>query len=92
MQELLSRSQDTKGLLRDQEFYELRLFDSESAGGLVYCVREAHAQWDDKDGDIMWEEQPVKVFATLQEAKTWYSERRLILAQQGLIHSVMDLL
>lgn len=41
MQELLSRPEDLKGPLRDQEFYELRLFDPESAGERVYCVREA---------------------------------------------------
>ena len=42
MQEMLSKTDDPKTPLHDQEFYELRLYDSESAGNPVYCVREAH--------------------------------------------------
>jgi hypothetical protein len=74
-----------------QEFYELFLHDSKSAGKLVYYVREAHALWSEIDGQIMWEEEQVQVFNTHEEANKRYAERRLTLAQQVFIHSDMDL-
>jgi len=37
MQEVLSKTDDPKVALRDQEFYELRLYDSDVAGEPVYC-------------------------------------------------------
>jgi hypothetical protein len=92
MQELLSKSEDLKGPMRDQEFYELRLYDSKSAGKLVYCVREAHAQWCEVDGQIMWEEEQIQVFMTHEKAKKRYAELRLALVQRGFIHLDMDLL
>jgi hypothetical protein len=91
MQELLSKSEDLKGHLRDQEFYELRLYDLKSADKLVYCVGEAHAQWCEVDGQIMWDMDNVQEFLTFQEAKAWYSARRLALAQLGFINSDVDL-
>jgi hypothetical protein len=91
MQEVLSRSEDTKTPLSEQEFYELRLYDSDSAGEPVYCVREARAWWNEDSKQEVWDEPRIEVFATLQEAKTRYSERRLALAQLGFIHSDMDL-
>ena len=90
MQELLSKSEDLKNPLRDQEFYELCLYDSRSAGKLVYCVREAHAQWSEVDRQTMWEQEQAQVFMTHDEAKKRYAERRLALARQGFIHSDMD--
>lgn len=86
MKELLSKSLDFKSSPRDLEFYELRLYDSKSGGELVYCVREAHAQWSELDEQIMWEEDHVQVFVKHEEAKKRYAERRLALAQQGFIH------
>jgi hypothetical protein len=90
MQEVLSRADDTKTPLREQEFYELRLYDSDSAGEPVYCVREARAWWNEENKQ-MWSEPWIEVFSTLREAKKRYSERRLVLAQLGFIHSDMDL-
>jgi len=92
MQEVLSKTDDPKTPLRDQEFYELRLYDSESAGNPVYCVREAHAQWSDKDGQIMWDDEQVHVLVTQEAAKKRYAKLRLALAQRGFIYSGMDLL
>jgi hypothetical protein len=50
MQEILSKTNDPKVPLRDQEFYELRLYDSESGGEPVYCLRQARAQRNDEAG------------------------------------------
>ena len=91
MQEILSKTDDPKAPLRDQKFYELRLFDSDRAGEPVYCVREARAWWDEEAGQIVWDQELVQSFVTDQEAKERYTARRLALAEKGFIYSDMDL-
>jgi hypothetical protein len=41
---------------------------------------------------MAWDDVHVEAFATLDEAKMRYAERRLALAQKGFIDSDMDLL
>jgi hypothetical protein len=91
MQEVLSKTCDTNVPLREQEFFELSLFDMAHELGTRYSVRQAHAQWDDKDGQVMWDQEEVDHFWILGEARKRYAERRLALAQQGFIYSDMDL-
>ena len=91
MQEVLSKTVDSKVPLRDQEFYELRLYDSNASGEPVYYVREARAHWDDDAGQIVWDQEQVQAFVTHQEAKECYSTLRLALAKKGFIYSDMDL-
>ena len=91
MQEVLSKTDDPKAPLLNQEFYELSLRDSDSAGEPVYHVREARALWDEESGKIVWDEERIEQVATLQEAKERYAARRLLLAQKGFIYSDMDL-
>jgi hypothetical protein len=91
MQEVLSKTDDPKVALRDQEFYELRLYDSDVAGDPVYCVGEVRARWDDEAGHIVWDEEQVQAFMTHQEAKQQYAARRVALVQKGYIYSDMDL-
>jgi len=91
MQELISTFVDPKAPTRDREFYELRLYDSESDGKPVYHVREARARWDEESGKIVWDEERIEQVATLQEAKERYAARRLLLVQRGFIYSDMDL-
>jgi hypothetical protein len=90
MQEILSKTDDPKGPLRDQEFYELRLYDSQSGSEPVYCVRQARARWNDEAGDAVWDDEQVQAFATHQEAKERYEAQRRALADKGFIHSDMD--
>ena len=82
MHELLSNTDadDPKIPPSEQEFWELRLYESDSAGEPVYCVREARALWNDESNQHVWDEPEIQAFATLQEAKL------------GFIHSDMDLL
>ena len=91
MQEVLSKTDDPNAPLRDQEFYELRIYDSDSAGEPVYCVREARAQWNDSIKGVEWDEPEIGAFGTLQEAKERYATRRQALAEKGFIYSDMDL-
>ena len=90
MQEVLSKTDDPKAPLLGQEFYELRLYDSDSAGEPVYYVREARARWNASIKGVEWDEPQIEAFATHQEAKERYAARRLLLAQRGFIYSDMD--
>ena len=55
-----------------------------------YCVRQAHAEWNDFDGQVMWNQEEIEHFWILNEAKRRYAERRLSLAEKGFIHPDMD--
>jgi len=91
MQEVLSKTDDPKAPLRDQEFYELNIYDSESAGEPVYYVREARARWDEESGQIVWTEEQIEKCTTSEEAKQRYAKRRRGLVERGFIYSDMDL-
>ena len=91
MQEVLAKTDDPKAPLRGQEFYELFLYDSKVSGMPVFCVREAHAEWSEMDGQIMWDKEQVHTFVSHQEAKEHYAVRKLALAEQGFIYSDMEM-
>jgi hypothetical protein len=91
MQEVLSKTVDPEAPLRGQEFYELSLRDEAYDLGTRYCVRQAHAEWSEIDGQVMWNQEEVEHFWILDEAKRRYAERRLALAEKGFIYSDMDM-
>ena len=91
MQEVLSKTVDQEAPLRGQEFYELSLRDEANDLGTRYCVRQAHAEWSEIDGQVMWNQEKVEHFWILDEAKRRYAERRLALAEKGFIYSDMDM-
>jgi resolvase-like protein len=76
MQEILSRTDDSKAPLRDQEFYELRLDDSDEMWDRQFVVREAHAQWHEECGQVVWDEAETEILPTLEEAKERYANYR----------------
>ena len=91
MQEVLSKTDDPKMPLREQEFFELSLLDEANELGNRYYVRQAHAEWSEIDGQIMWDQGEIERFWILDEAKRRYAERRLALTERGFIHSDMEL-
>jgi hypothetical protein len=90
MQEVLTRTVDPTAPLQGQEFYELNLVDEAHDLGTRYCVRQAHAEWSEIDGQVMWDDEQVEYFWILNEAKRRYAERRIALAEEGFIYSDMD--
>jgi len=92
MQEVLSKTDDPKTSLSEQEFYELSLLDEANDLGTRHCLRQAHAKWSEMDGQIMWAREEVEYFWILNQAKQRYEERKLALAKKGFIYSDMDLL
>lgn len=91
MQEVLSNTDDPRIPLREQEFFELSLLNEANDLGTRYCVRQAHAEWSDIDGQIMWDQEEVDHFWVLGEARKRYVERKFALAEKGFIYSDMDL-
>ena len=69
MQELLSKADDSKIPLSEQEFYELRLDDSTDIWRPGFIVKQAYAQWSEIDRQIMWDEFESERLPTLEEAK-----------------------
>jgi hypothetical protein len=90
MQEVLSRTVDPKVPLSGQEFYELSLIEEASGLGTQYCVRQAHAEWNEIDQQITWDSEETDYIWVLGEAKRRYAERRLKLVEMGFIYSDMD--
>ena len=90
MQEVLSKSDNPKVPLSEQEYYELSLLDEANNLGTRYCVRQAHAEWSEIDGQIMWDQEEVEYFWILDRAKQRYAERRRALAEKGFIYSDLD--
>jgi hypothetical protein len=91
MQEVLTKTDDPEVPLRAQEFFELSLLDEANDLGTRNCVRQAHAEWSEIDGQIMWDQEESEHFWILNGAKRRYAERRLALAEKGFIYSDMDL-
>jgi ferric iron reductase protein FhuF len=90
MQEILSRTSNPNAPLSGQEFYELSLLDVANDLRARYCVRQAHAEWSDIDGQIMWDQEETDLFWLLNEAKQRYAERKRSLAESGFIYSDLD--
>jgi hypothetical protein len=90
MQEVLSKTADSEAPIQGQEFYELSMLDEANDLGTQYCVRQAHAEWSEIDGQVMWDQEEINHFWILSEAKKRYEERRLVLAEKGFIYSDMD--
>jgi hypothetical protein len=90
VQEVLSRTVDPKAPLKGQEFYELRLDDSDDIWRPGFIVTQAHAKWSEINQQVIWDETESEQCLTYDHAKQRYEARRLALAQQGFLYSDMD--
>ncbi|MFP5234330.1 MAG: hypothetical protein ACLGSD_00385 [Acidobacteriota bacterium] len=90
MQEVLSKTVDPKAPLEGQEFYELRIDDSDDIWRPGFIVVEAHAAWSVADKQIVWDESEFERCETYAQAKDRYEARRRALTQKGFIYSDMD--
>lgn len=92
MEEILSQTPDSSKLSDGAQFIELRLSDiGPDSEYPSFWVTETVAQWDAADSRIMWDDPQLHPFATLEDARGWYEERRRILAEEGFSNSDMDL-
>lgn len=90
MQEILSKTDNASAPLKTQEFYELRLDDSDDLSKGRQVIRQSHARWDEAEGWVVWGQSEIEYVETLKEAKRRYEARRAALGLQGFIYSDMD--
>ena len=90
MQEVLAKPGYENLLLAEQEFYELRLDESEDTRNRSFIVRLAHAEWSEIDGQFMFDDFQSQPCADLQQAKRQYEAWRQALVDNGFSHSDMD--
>jgi hypothetical protein len=88
MQEVFSRIEQPGVSLHDQEFYELRLYDSEDAWCPAHMLMQSRTMWSEVDGQFMWDEIETDSFPTLNKAQERYAARRSALAAKGF--AVLD--
>ena len=53
---------DLKSPLQDQKFFGLNLLDAHIQRGILYSIKQAHAQWPDIDAQVMWDQEEVEHF------------------------------
>jgi hypothetical protein len=91
MQEVLSQNPDSSEPSDGAQFIELRLSDiGPDEQYPSFWVTETLAQWDATNKRIMRDAPQLYSFATLDEARGWYEERRRVLAEKGFRYSDMD--
>jgi hypothetical protein len=90
IEEILSKTVDPKTPVEELEYYDLSLLDEANDLGTRHRIRQAHGEWSEIDGQIMWGEEEVEYFWILEVAKQRYEERRRALAEKGFIYSDMD--
>lgn len=86
---MLTKNIDTKIPLKKQQFYQLSLQDEANDLGISHCVRRAHAEWSEIDGQVMWDQREVEYFWIQAQAKERYEDRKRALAERGFIYSDM---
>ena len=85
MEELFSKLHDSSIPLNDQEFYELRLWDSADIWMPEFMVMQSRATWREGDRRFTWDESEVEQFPTLDKAKERYAARTLALTDRGFV-------
>jgi hypothetical protein len=91
MQEVLSRIEQPGVALHDQEFYELRLYDSDNIWRPGLMIMQSRATWSEVDRQFMWDEIETERFLTLEVAEERYAARRRALVEAGFSVSDMDI-
>ncbi len=90
MQEVFSRIEQPGVSLQDQEFYELRLYDSDDTWCAAHMIMQSRATWSEVDGQFMWDEIETERFVALEKAQERYAARSIALAERGFVVSDMD--
>jgi hypothetical protein len=89
-QEVLSKPGFEALPLPEQEFYELRIEESNDIWRPGFVVKQFHVQWSEIDGQVMWEGVGVERWPMLETAKERCEEWRKSLAAKGFTQSDLD--
>jgi hypothetical protein len=82
MREKLSRTDDLHVLLKDLEYYELHLYDSDNPWRPGYVVQQSRATWSEIDRQVMFDEIETEILTTFERAAERYAARRFALARK----------
>lgn len=89
-QEILSRPDEEKKPLKEQEYVELRIDDLTDSYLARFAITEWRIRWSEADHQFMWEDQLRELWPSLQTAQNRYEARLRSLKEQGFTHSDMD--
>ena len=91
MEEVFSRNRDSFALPDGEQFVELRLSDIGPDNEYPsFWVTETVFQWDATKKVLMKDDPQLYSFDTLDEARSWYEERRRELNKKGYKYSDLD--
>jgi hypothetical protein len=91
MQEVLSKPGYEKLPLSEQEFFELRIEDSEDGSPQGFVVKQTHALWSEIDQRFLWRDPEWEHLPTIEQAQERYQARLQALRAKGFTQSDMDL-
>lgn len=91
MQEILSKPGYEKLQRSEQEFYELRVDDSDDTRRPGFIVKQARASRNERDTEFIWGDYEWERLPTLKEARERYEARREALRAKGFTCSDIDL-
>ena len=83
MEEVFSKLENSSIPLNDQEFYELRFWDTGDTWKPEFMVMQSRATWREVDRRFKWDESEVEQFPTLDKAKERYASLTLALTDRG---------
>lgn len=91
MQEILSKPGYEQLPRSEQEFYELRIDDSDDIQRPGFIVKQTRASRNERDTEFIWADYEWERLPTLREARERYEARREALRAKGFTHSDIDL-
>ena len=91
MVEILWKTDDTCGPLKELEFYELPLVDLGAHEELRFLVGEFHASWSETNQRVIRDGCQDETCSTPEEAKRSYENRRAAIVEKGFMRSDVEL-
>ena len=90
MHEVFSKPEVSSKPIEQQEYWEIRLFESDEPSVSGYLVQQSRAVWSTIDRQFMFDEIETERWPTLEKAQQRYEARRFELVSRGFSESDMD--
>jgi hypothetical protein len=89
MHEVLSKPDFEKLPRSEQEFYELRIDDSDDSWRPAFVVKQTRIGWSESDERFLWEESELEYVPTIKHAQERYKSCHQALGAKGFTESDM---
>ena len=90
MVEILWKTDDTCGPLKELGFYELRLVDLGAYEKPRFLLGEFHAYWSETHQQVIWDGCEEEMCGTPEESKRRYENRRAAIVEKGFMRSEVE--